>query len=99
MTRFATPGTVIAGTLKPEDLIPALFEHLCDVAPLRSTLVAQVQPMVGLWNCDKANTELTQGCVDALIQALSECAPDGHYFGTHQGDGADFGYWPEESST
>ncbi len=32
--------------------------------------------------------------VNALIDALSAEAPSYLYFGTHEGDGADYGYWP-----
>ena len=34
------------------------------------------------------------GVVDALIDALDDYAPDGCSFGAHEGDGADFGFWP-----
>ena len=34
--------------------------------------------------------------LDELYQALNDEAPDGHYFGAHEGDGAEFGFWPTE---
>ncbi len=54
------------------------------------------------WNRAEADAELaayleSDECawdVNALIDALSAEAPSYLYFGLHEGDGADYGYWP-----
>ena len=40
-------------------------------------------------------TETAVWLVDNLEEALNEYCPPFIYFGTHPGDGADFGYWPD----
>ena len=34
--------------------------------------------------------------ISDVLDALDECAPEGCYFGPHEGDGSDFGFWPIE---
>ena len=33
---------------------------------------------------------------EEIAPAIEEIAPEGTYFGAHEGDGSDFGFWPVE---
>ena len=82
------PGTLICGTLLEQDLIPAFIDEIRRISPTDSRLKD--------WNRAYARADDAmewQEFVGDLIDALSEYAPQGYYFGAHPGDGADFGFW------
>ena len=91
-------GTVISGTMRAEDLIPAFCSELSirnaafgagDSEFIRAIEArAEVE---GYYESDATGWDLEE-----LFDLLNECAPDGHYFGAHPGDGADYGYWAVE---
>lgn len=107
-------GTVIAGTLRPEDLIPAFLEALDERIeaatfepgadhPLRVQAVDALQSRLGdLERRSEApgyyDTEDPMWDLEWLQEQLNEYAPEGYRFGAHEGDGADFGFWPVEDS-
>ncbi len=86
-------GTVSHGTLRTEDLIPAFaneLERCCDGHSGNLTLVQEAREIT-----DFDSEEASDLCHD-LSDALNEYAPEGTYFGAHEGDGSDFGFWPLE---
>jgi hypothetical protein len=101
-------GTIIHGTLRMEDLIPAFADELerLDEEKKYDYLVKEARDFVVSSYDGEMITEddhLTFDSEDAnwsveeLIDALNEFAPDGCYFGAHEGDGSDFGFWPNIS--
>ena len=86
-------GTLIHGTLRNEDLAHAFMselDRLDDHDDTIANLVAEVDS-VNDWE-----SELGSELVNEMIDALSEYAPDGYYFGAIEGDGSDFGFWAIE---
>lgn len=80
-TPFDYIGTVCDGTLQPRDLIPA-FERTLE------TLGRNVEKFQGDYESDDAYWQ-----IEELIDHLCAVAPRYVYFGAHEGDGADFGFW------
>lgn len=96
-------GTLIEGTHRPEDLIPAFYEELRRVDP----------PTAGQVGDDEADEEILESLdiegeeeipehlveparelLEWLFDKLNEAAStEDMYFGAHPGDGSDFGYW------
>ena len=103
-------GTVSHATMRPQDLIPAfiakieeLKEHIpgdleCGTHLEYTNLpnydqLAVIDDDDEYWESDAASYDL-----ESLFETLNELAPKFVYFGTHPGDGADFGFWPDMNS-
>ncbi len=84
-----TLGSVSHGTLRLEDLIPALkaeFAYYAGKAALRRLGLGR--PSAAYYSSETASEDL-----DILMDALNSIAPPHVYFGAHPGDGSDFGFW------
>jgi hypothetical protein len=107
MTKPIEAGTVIAGTLRSGDLLNAftgelesLLEGPVDAKVVRtyrdaSVLLTHYEYSGGryLTKVLDRDGQIASEIVNELIDALNTYAPDGMYFGTLEGDGADFGWW------
>lgn len=103
MGQVGNEGTLISGTHRPQDLIPALAKELYalqlanglehDAGETESTLATygDLPDDSPLWEQD-----FIPELIDTLMDLLSAFAPVGHYFGAHPGDGSDFGYWMKD---
>ena len=101
--KTANIGTVSSGTMLPSDLIPALLDELRYLDP-DNKLIGEIT-----YNMDKRPTfdwyyndgVGDEGCMydlEDLFNALDGLAPSYCYFGAHEGDGSDFGFWPSWES-
>ncbi len=90
MTNHACIGSISSGTLRTEDLLRALADHLesLDAGSRYAELIAESRAI-------DARTEEAREVLGELEEALVEFAPPYCFFGAHPGDGADFGYWPD----
>jgi hypothetical protein len=97
-------GTVSEGTLRSQDLAPKFLSVLEELMPEAYQQMQmpgagfQTFPEYALEDSDSEwwDSEECQWAMDALFDALNACAPEGYYFGSHEGDGADFGFWESE---
>jgi hypothetical protein len=87
-------GTVSHGTMREEDLIPTFIEEFNRQSPrLRShrTTVSRINKASqrkGYFNTDEPIEDL-----NILFDILDHYTLPGFYFGSHPGDGSDYGYW------
>ena len=102
--RYASFGDVSTGTLRNEDLLDTFASELeyqltrqpkrFKRAHYRSLIRAARRDLVKLAACpEDAATDETAGLVSELQDALGAFAPPYGYFGTHEGDGASFGFY------
>lgn len=86
-----TPGSVSSGTLRTEDLLGAFADALRELAT--STEHRRLADEASEADPESENAgEL----VNELQDALQEYSLPYFYFGTHPGDGADFGFWLDD---
>ena len=84
-------GTVSEGTLKDEDLILAFESWLEAVDP------KGLEELIRLVE-DEDGEQGDEYWLDSLWDTMEGYAPEGHYFGAHLGDGANFGFWEDDNS-
>jgi hypothetical protein len=98
-------GSVISGTHRPQDLVPAFLNKLreLDAGVYEQVVYCPAYPMPPAYAAEDSNSEWwdSDECAEfvneTLIDALDVFAPDDYFFGAHPGDGSDFGYWPVEA--
>lgn len=96
-------GTLIHGTLRPQDLIPCFLEAVSEFAPAHfEGLMTSAFGPIPAYVQDEGeasewwHSEDASALLENLFDILNEVAPEGCYFGAHLGDGSDFGWWKEE---
>jgi hypothetical protein len=96
-----TIGTVIHGTLRPQDLIPTFLDLAREYAPEHYAQLcaspfgpipahAAEDDEAEWWHSEDAGYLL-----DELFDLLDENAPAYCVFAAHEGDGSDFGFCPD----
>lgn len=100
---YASLGSISEGTLRDEDLVASFSWELRHyMKRLRLTREQRKRFAALLRDCDKCDFEdhdegsndFIANCISELQDALDELAPPYSYFGTLEGDGACFGFWP-----
>ena len=111
MTAKVELGSISTGTLRNEDLLPAFRNELHNLSDGQHPLVelfdrtVETEPWLDWYSVDirladiaPEDQEYASELVNDLMDALNEYAPPHTYFGAHEGDGADFGFWPDMES-
>jgi hypothetical protein len=92
-------GSISHGTMRSGDLIPVFADEL---RALRGSLPRDLYNEIRQWErteydesapAQDIHEEYGEQIVEALFDALNEYAPPYGYFGSHPGDGADYGFW------
>lgn len=96
--KFANIGSISSGTMRNEDLIPDFLDELERLAKLNKnkthlTLVEKIQNRINnnpdYYESENADYDLNED----LFNALNEYAKPYCYFGSHEGDGSNYGFW------
>ena len=102
-------GSYSSGTLRDEDLIPVFMDLLAEVDAkqakklsweYRKLLYYYTEERIKPYSDEEVedlNEQASYLINDVLFEALGEYCPPYTYFGSHPGDGADFGVWVSDS--
>jgi len=90
---YGSIDTIIEGTMRTEDLIPAFAEELkrLDEDKEYDDVVEQAEAVTD-YDCESSFYLLEE-----LFDILNNFAPPYMYFGAHCGNGSDYGFWLSES--
>lgn len=92
------------GTMREEDLLPIFSAFIkvnaedCKILLQMTEIVNRVESLRTTLNEYGVNyieqdIERAQDCLIELFILLNNIAPDGCAFGSHEGDGSDYGFW------
>lgn len=94
-------GTISHATMQPRDLIPAFASELERIAQRSNkshrALIKEANAIED-YDSDSADRDMIDSVLEELFDALNSYAPAYCYFGAHEGDGSDYGFWPSLDS-
>ena len=95
-------GTLIHGTLRDEDLLQAFSDELARINKTRFSEVTKANAHLFSESANLTAAQIVEelgeyvtDVINDLMYALNESAPPHTYFGAIEGDGSDFGFWPD----
>lgn len=92
-------GTVSHGTMRYVDLIPTFWDYLLGsdsslTLPIQDfDLYSTILNADSDMHLDDDEMEDAGNLLATLFDAMNDLAPEGYYFGAHEGDGSDYGFW------
>lgn len=95
--------SVISGTLRRQDLLIAFTEELArwdkwdqhtDIINATCFFLQELEESPRDEQAYFNLLEEVDELISEIMNILNEYALDGFYFGAHQADGSDFGFWP-----
>jgi hypothetical protein len=98
MTNKAKIGSIISGTLRTSELLIGFAAEL-DYLNGNDAATKRVDNLPTVGEGDETaideSTDAAAELLSAFYDELNELAPSYCRFGSHEGDGADFGFWPD----
>lgn len=97
MAYFQYMGTIVHGSLKPEDIGPPCLDVARHILGSRKRPEHVSKVMLDAHHANRRNWqgEYDSEILDELMDVLTEIAPTFIHFGAHEGDASDFGFWAD----
>lgn len=97
LKHLAAVGSISHGTMRTEDLLPLFARELEALARRNRTSHRHASLLTAARRIERARNWESSDAIavlDELFEALDDYAPMYCRFGAHEGDGADYGFWP-----
>ena len=93
-------GSISTGTLRLKDLIPVFIDtiHRLTTPDMPTVSIDWIGADARLFDDDFFTSDDADQTMVELVEILNELCPPFVYFGTLEGDGADFGFWVDMPS-
>lgn len=91
-------GIVSSGTLNADDLITAFSREIRSKLPRCADPDLRAYARKTLKGLESAEEDDKPACLDELFEVMEAFSPPYTYFAASEGDGAEFGYWPDVDS-
>ena len=91
-------GSISTGTLRTEDLLPVFTATMRQFLTDNGHKSIYVERAETIIRNDFYDMELADELVGTLMDGIQGYCPPFVYFGTLEGDGADFGFWPDRDA-
>lgn len=94
--------SVIRATHRPQDLVPAFLDVIKDTPEYVQIMSSNNDVLNVIFESFTDNDErweseyMSYFLNEELFDTLNNYAPEGYYFGSHPGDGSDYGFWKIE---
>ena len=96
--------SISTATMRKEDLIPCFYEFVkennqnyFDDSTILYNRIVTFTSDEGIWE-SYYDSEDSDYDLEELFDAMETLADDGYYFGSHPGDGANYGFWEIENN-
>ena len=89
-------GSVSTTTMRNEDLIPCFLDVLKELDEKQYDEILGDKDYYYVIELQNYDSETAHFLLEELFNRLNELAPAGFYFGSHPGNGADYGFWLDE---
>lgn len=90
-TTYAPIGSVSTGTMRNEDLIPCFMNVLKHLDKDQHDVIVADYKYNDKFDYESEDADYLIN--EDLLDALNNCAAPYCYFGSHEGDGTDYGFW------
>lgn len=97
--KYLPVGSISHGTMHPEHLAPKFIRAVRSIDPVNGeNLMGRYESILAAEEPEAGDESLDYFVFEQLFDTLNDYAPPYTHFGSHEGDGSDYGVWIDHDS-